>query len=101
MTTEQLEKKLEEVSAKMHMPLLARNKSWLFIAKDKEGLLHFYDNKFSPEQACRRIAAAQPDYEMIDIIAYTDSEGAASTAKVLRDAAALFRHYKAEIIVRA
>ena len=99
MNTEQIIKKLEEVSAKQHMPALARNKSWLFIAKDKEGELHFYDTKYSPDAAYKRIALAQPDYEILDIIPYTDADGATGTVKTLRDATSLFKHYNAQVRV--
>ncbi len=101
MTTEQIIKKLEDVSAKQHMPALARNKSWLFVAKDKEGELHFYDTKYSPDAAYKRIAVAQPDYEILDIIPYTDADGATGTVKTLRDATALFKHYNAQVRVAA
>jgi hypothetical protein len=99
MTSEQLEQKILEVSPKMHQPAIMRNKSWLFVAKDCDGALHFYDNKFSPNEACKRITLAQPDYEILDIVAYTDADGANTTARALRDAQALFKYYNAEVRV--
>ena len=93
MNTAQAIERISAVTSSPRMLALQRNKSWLFVFVDKSRKLHFYDAKFSPREAFERIAIRQPDYEMLDVVAFVSSEEATKLATNLRQAQEMLDYY--------